>query len=157
MEVEDTRQEARHGSLEEEATLNLWRTADRLQIHFTRLFRSHGLTPQQYNVLRILRGAREALACLGIASRLITGPPAITGLVGRLDEAGLIARERSSEDRRVVHVRITPLGRQKLRALDAPVERLHKELLGHLGNTQLRQLIDLAREARRVAEDQQGA
>lgn len=139
------------GSLEEDATLNLWRTADQLQIHFTRLFREHGLTPQQYNVLRILRGAPGPLPCLDIASRLITAVPAITGLIDRLDEAGLIARERSATDRRVVYVSITAAGKHRLKELDEPVQRLHKALLGHMDEAALRSLIALAAEARRRA------
>lgn len=144
--------ESRVRSLEEDASLNLWRTADQLQIHFTRLFREHGLTPQQYNVLRILRGAAQPLPCLDIASRLITAVPAITGLIDRLDDAGLITRERSSTDRRVVYVSITALGRHRLKELDEPVQLLHKSLLGHMDQTALRSLIALSIEARKHAD-----
>lgn len=144
--------ESRVRSLEEDATLNLWRTADQLQIHFTRLFREHGLTPQQYNVLRILRGAAQPLPCLDVASRLITAVPAITGLIDRLDDAGLITRERSATDRRVVYVSITALGRHRLKELDEPVQRLHKSLLGHMDQTALRSLIALSIEARKYAD-----
>ena len=63
------------------------------------LLRSFGLTPSQYNVLRILRGAGKALPSLEIASRLIQVVPAITGLIDRLEQQGLVERERSSNDR----------------------------------------------------------
>src|SRR5579872_2978323 len=94
-------------SLEQEATLNLWRTSDQYQIRFIRLLRQYGLTPSQYNVLRILRGEGQPLPCLEIAERLIAAVPAITGLIDRLERMGLITRQRSTDDRRVVFVAIT--------------------------------------------------
>jgi len=138
---------------EEEAALNLWRTADRLQIHFTRLFREHGLTPQQYNVLRVLRGAGEPLPCLEVAGRLLTMVPAITGLLDRLEQAGLVARKRSPEDRRVVFVEISDAGRQLLKSLDAPVSALHQQLLGHMTDEELRRLTRLTAKARLHADE----
>src|SRR3954454_19054943 len=94
-------------TLEEEAMLNLFRTSDQLQIRFTRLFREYGLTPSQYNILRILRGEGRPLPILEVADRLLTAVPGITGLIDRLEAMGLVARERSTEDRRVVYVTIT--------------------------------------------------
>ena len=97
-------------SAEEEALLNLWRTHDQFQIRFVRFFREFGLTSSQYNVLRILRGEGKPLPCLEIADRLITAVPAITGLVDRLEAMELITRDRSTDDRRVVFVAISPKG-----------------------------------------------
>ncbi len=77
---------------EQEAALGLVRTNDRLQIQFTRLFRKFGLTPSQYNVLRILRGEGGPLPILEIAERTVTVVPGITGLIDRLESAGLVAR-----------------------------------------------------------------
>lgn len=148
-ELVDARQS---GSLEEEVALNLWRTADRLQIHFTRLFREHGLTPQQYNVLRVLRGAREPLPCLEVAGRLWTMVPAITGLLDRLEQAELVVRKRSPEDRRVVFVELTDAGGRLLQALDAPVNALHRHLLGHMTEEELRRLTRLSAKARLHAD-----
>src|SRR6187431_687266 len=93
---------------EQEAMLNILRTADQLQIRFARLFRRFGLTPQQYNVIRILRGEGRPLPILEIASRMITVVPGITGLIDRLESAELVERKRCSEDRRVIYVAITP-------------------------------------------------
>src|SRR5436853_3888388 len=89
-------------SLEEELFLNIMRTADRLQICHERLFRDFGLTPAQYNILRILRGEGEPLPILDIASRTITAVPGITGLIDRLEKAGFVERRRCTEDRRVI-------------------------------------------------------
>src|ERR1700741_3852331 len=95
-------------SPEQEAALNIARTADRFGICFARLFREYGLTPSQYNILRILRGEGKPLPCLEIAQRTITVVPGITGLIDRLEQAGLVSRLRSEEDRRIVNVSITP-------------------------------------------------
>src|SRR5262245_17888523 len=91
-------------ALEQEAMLNLLRTHDQLQIHFTRLFRAHGLTPSQYNVLRILRGEGRPMKCMDIAERTVTVVPGITGLIDRLEQADLVRRDRSADDRREIFV-----------------------------------------------------
>ena len=138
--------------LEEAAMLSMVRTVDRTQIHFVRLFRGHGLTSQQYNVLRILRGAGGPLPCLEVAARMVTVVPAITGLLDRLEQAGLVARMRSGEDRRVVHVELTANGRRCLDKLEAPLTQLHQELLGHMSAQELETLDKLAAKARKAAE-----
>jgi DNA-binding MarR family transcriptional regulator len=135
---------------EQEALLNLWRTGDCLQHRFARLFREHGLTSTQYNVLRILRGEGRPLPCLEIAGRLIAAVPGITGLIDRLEALGLVARERSDDDRRVVLVRITPEGRARVDQLDRPVLALHRTLLGHLSAAELDALNRLLEKARRA-------
>jgi DNA-binding MarR family transcriptional regulator len=135
-------------SLEQEATLNIARTADRFGICFARLFREHGLYPSQYNVLRILRGEGKPLPILEVADRMVAAVPGITGLIDRLEKCGLVARERSTEDRRVVYVAITPKGLELLAKLDAPVAALHKRLVGHLTPAELRELVRLLERAR---------
>jgi MarR family transcriptional regulator, 2-MHQ and catechol-resistance regulon repressor len=133
---------------EEEALLNLWRTHDKFQIRFVRFFREFGLTPSQYNVLRILRGEGKPLPSLEIADRLITAVPAITGLIDRLEGMELIARDRSTDDRRVVFVSISPKGLDKVNAMDAPLAALHKKLIGHLSRAELAELSRLLEKAR---------
>ncbi|WP_152049595.1 MarR family winged helix-turn-helix transcriptional regulator [Tautonia marina] len=134
---------------EQEAMLNLLRTADRLQLKFIRLFRQHGLSPAQYNILRILRGeGGEGLPSLEIAGRMITSVPDITRLVDRLEAAGLVVRDRSERDRRVVRVRVTPEGLARLGQLDEPVLELHRRLLGHLDPEELQTLNTLLTKAR---------
>src|SRR6058998_778110 len=91
-------------SLEQEAALGIVRTSDRLQHSFARLFRGHGLTPSQYNVLRILRGEGKPLPILEIASRTVTVVPGITGLIDRLEQGGFVNRLRCDKDRRMIYV-----------------------------------------------------
>ncbi len=124
-------------SPEQEAALNLARTADRIAAEFCRLFKEHGISGSQYNVLRILRGAGEPLPCLEVAALMITQLPDITRLVDRLEGAGLVERARIPEDRRVVLIRITERGLKLLDALDAPVVELHRKQLGHLTRDEL--------------------
>ena len=141
-------------SPEQEAALSVLRTGDQLQIRFARLLREHGLTPSQYNVLRILRGEGKPLACLEIAERLITAVPGITGLIDRLEAMGLVARDRSTEDRRVVYVSITPGALDLLARLDAPVRDLHVKLMGHLARPELQELIRLLEKSRQSLSDE---
>src|SRR5436190_5701413 len=116
---------------EQEAMLNILRTADQLQIRFARLFRKFGLTPQQYNVLRVLRGEGRALPILEIAARMITVVPGITGLVDRLECAGLVERKRCDHDRRVIYVAIAPRAVETLAETDEPLSKLHQQTSRH--------------------------
>jgi len=143
-------------SPEEEALLNLWRTHDRFQIQFARFFREFGLTSSQYNVLRILRGEAKRLPCLEIAERLITPVPAITGLIDRLEAMELITRDRSTDDRRVVFVAISPKGLDKIKQMDAPLAALHKQLIGHLTRAELSALSQLLEKARESTNSNAG-
>src|ERR1700677_1272148 len=131
-----------------EATLSIVRTSDQLQIRFARLFREHGLTPSQYNVLRILRGEGKPLPILEIASRTITVVPGITGLIDRLEQAGFVNRLRCDKDRRIIYVALTDQAMTTLAALDEPLEALHGKLLGHLSQDELKELIGLLEKAR---------
>jgi DNA-binding MarR family transcriptional regulator len=136
-------------SPEQEAMLSIARTADRFGICFARLFREFGLTRSQYNVLRILRGEGKSLPILEIADRMIAAVPGITGLIDRLEAMSLVARDRSTEDRRVVYVAITEKALDLLTKLDQPVGALHKRLVGHLSPAELKDLIRLLEKARR--------
>src|SRR5438093_8202241 len=135
-------------SSEQEAALNVMRTSDQLQIRFARLLREHGLTPSQYNVLRILRGEGKPLPILEIASRTIAVVPGITGLIDRLEQAGFVNRVRCDKDRRVIYVALTDQGMTTLAALDEPLEELHHQLVGHLAQAELKELIQLLQKVR---------
>ena len=135
-------------SPEQEAALSVWRTSDQLQIRFARLLRGFGLTPAQYNVLRILRGEGRPLPILEIASRTIAVVPGITGLIDRLEHSGFVSRVRCEQDRRVVYVALTALSTKTLALIDAPLAALHRKLLGHLSKSELKELIRLLEQAR---------
>jgi DNA-binding MarR family transcriptional regulator len=132
------------GTLEQEAQLNLERTAAVLGHAFGEGLKEYGITPTQYNVLRILRGAGECGLCRNeVRDRLISQVPDVTRLLDRLEESGLIERERSTTDRRLVSTRITTAGLELLKTLDEPVLDLHHRLLGHLSDPELRTLNEL--------------
>jgi DNA-binding MarR family transcriptional regulator len=136
-------------SLEQEAYLNLLRTADALFRRQEALLRTVGFSPVQYNVLRILRGAEpEGLACRDIGERMLTRDPDITRLLDRLEQRKLVRRLRVPSDRRVIMTRITPMALQLLNQLDSPMASLLKEALGHLGKRRLQSLVDLLQVAR---------
>lgn len=137
---------------EDEAFVNLLRTADALLQGVAETLKPQGLSPTQYNVLRILRGAEpKGLACREIGERMITRDPDVTRLLDRLEDRGLVTRTRNREDRRIVTTRITKPGLQILEALDAPIGDLHARQLGHLSPSRLRTLIGLLEQARNGA------
>jgi DNA-binding MarR family transcriptional regulator len=136
-------------SPEQEAMLNLVRTNDRFQFRFARLFREHGLTSSQYNVLRILRGEGKPLPILEVADRMVAEVPGITGLIDRLEALGFVTRERSAEDRRVIFVAVTENALEVLARIDRPLVELHKALIGHLTRQELNELVRLLEKARR--------
>jgi DNA-binding MarR family transcriptional regulator len=140
-------------SLEEEATLNLQRTADRLAHVFEDELKPYGLTTTQYNVLRILRGAAPSgLPCQEIARRMITRDADLTRLLDRLESKKLIARQRPKDDRRVVMITIAQTGIDLLAELDSLVTEMNRAMLSHLGKERLGQLIELLELAREKAE-----
>ena len=133
----------RRGSLEETTFIELVRTADLLSRGMVQLLKTEDISSTQYNVLRILRGAPEGLACGEIADRMITRDPDITRLLDRLEKRQLISRCRETKDRRTVMTRITPEGLKLLGRLDEPVQMAHRKQLGHLGHDRLRVLGEL--------------
>ena len=129
-------------SLEESAYVALLRTADRLQARVADWLKPHGLSPTQYNALRILRGAgAEGLPCSQIGERMLTHDPDITRLVDRLQKRRLVVRNRDSRDRRVVRARITPLGLDLLGALDKPLREFVRGLAAPASAEHLRSLL----------------
>jgi len=141
---QELRQTRPFGSLEHEASLSIERTAAVLRHELAETLKSLGVTPAQYNVLRILRGAGGAGLCRHeIGDRLVAQVPDVTRLLDRMEEAGLVTRERSAEDRRLVRTRITETGLQLLARADEPLAALHARQLAALTPEQLRSLIDL--------------
>ncbi|NQV24178.1 MAG: MarR family transcriptional regulator [Rhodopirellula sp.] len=138
---------------EQEAVLNILRTSDQFQNRLGRLFRQFGLTPSQYNVLRILRGEGKPLPCLEIGTRMIQVVPAMTGLLDRLEKQELIERERCTQDRRVVYIELTDKAQALLKEMDEPVQTLEKNLIGHLSQRELKELSRLLEKARQSLAD----
>jgi len=146
--VTSHRSKRRVGCPEEDAFLELLRTTDMLSRGMVGVLKSEELSPTQYNVLRILRGAPEGLACGEIANRMITRDPDVTRLLDRMEKRGLISRCRETRDRRTVMARITPEGLKVVGRLDEPVMAGHRRQLGHLGRERLAALTELLTAAR---------
>jgi DNA-binding MarR family transcriptional regulator len=128
----------------QEAMLGLLRTANVLRHRIAAVTEPHGVTVQQYNVLRILRGAGdEPLPTLEIGERMIEQSPGVTRLLDRLEGQGLVSRERCAQDRRQVLCRITPAGVELLAAMDPDVEALEISALDVLEPSEREALIGL--------------
>ena len=141
-------------SLQQEVFLEVLRTGHALVQDLVALLKPHGLTQPQYNVLRILRGARPAGLPTGeVGERMVASrEPDVTRLLVRMEQLGLVARERRADNRRVVHVRITRAGLRLLRLLDAPVARMHAAQLRHMTRRELASLAGLLERARREGQ-----
>ncbi len=131
-------------SIEEEAFLNIARTAAVLEHDLAQALKPFDITPTQYNVLRILRGAgAEGLCRNEVGERLVRRVPDVTRLLDRMEETGLLVRARADADRRYVTTRITAQGLDLLDRLDQEIYRIHHSQLGHLERQQLKALIEL--------------
>ena len=131
-------------SRRQEAAIALLRTADEVRRRLASAVEPHGVTLQQYNVLRILRGADpDPLPTLDIRNRMIERMPGITRFLDQLEGRGLVRRARSAEDRRVVLCWITPAGLDLLAAMDDEVDRADEASVGRLDEDELTRLIDL--------------
>jgi DNA-binding MarR family transcriptional regulator len=135
-------------SPEQEAYLALWRTYDRLRMLEDDLFAAFDLTAQQYNLLRLLRAAREPVPTLALAERLVSRAPDITRMLDKLEERGLLSRSRSTTDRRAVLVAIRPAGLALIDRISEPLRDCHRRQLGHLSANELKSLIALLKAAR---------
>ena len=143
-------------SSEEEALLNIVRTADCLERAFHHATREWGLSSTQYNVLRILRGAQpQGLTCSAIGQRMIARDPDITRLLSRLKKRKLIRQQRDRHDRRVVWTQISDAGLDLLSQMDPVIQRTPVELLGHLGASGVAELSRLLELARKNCPDSQ--
>ncbi|WP_241676308.1 MarR family winged helix-turn-helix transcriptional regulator [Bremerella volcania] len=135
--------------------MNLWRTYDRLKAFEEQVFGHAGLSAQQYNTLRLLKSVHpDSMPTLVLGSRLISRAPDMTRLLDKLEQRGLLSRERRPENRRVVEVTITPQGLELLEELASEVRDCHRKQLGHLSPDALRLLASLLKEAREPHEDE---
>lgn len=136
------------------ATVALLRTADEVRRSLYVAIEGEGLSLEQYNVLRILRGAKpEGLPTLEIAARLVERSPGITRLLDRLEEKGMIARVRLTTDRRVVHGQILPPGEACLERLEAPLDEVANACLDGLTAEELSQFTALLDRVRSYAAE----
>jgi DNA-binding MarR family transcriptional regulator len=139
----------RFDSPEQEAFLNLWRTYDRLRALEDELFAGFNLTPQLYNLLRLLKAARpEPVPTLALAERLVSRAPDVTRMLDKLEARRLVSRVRSTEDRRSVLVEATDAGLALVAQVAAPLRACHARQLGHLSADELERLTELLKAAR---------
>jgi len=122
------------------ALLNIMYTANWIKSHQNDFFKTYGISPQQFNVLRILKGADKALKVQTIKERMIERSPNATRLMDKLCSKNLIKRIDCPEDRRVVHIEITKEG---LMLLDDISKNLKNDLLDKLTEAEAEQLSDL--------------
>ncbi len=122
------------------ATLNILYTANWISSHQNAFFKPYGISPQQFNILRILRGAQKPLKVQTIKERMVERSPNATRLMDKLYAKGLISREHCPDDRRVVYIEITKKGLDQLNIIS---KQLKDDLLENLTEKEAEQLSDL--------------
>jgi DNA-binding MarR family transcriptional regulator len=133
------------------AYITLLSTADRVRTFFESVCVPYDITGQQYNVLRILRGAGpEGLPTLMVSERMIERAPGITRMIDRLGSKGLVVRETRAEDRRCVYCRITDKGLNLLELMDGLVEQANHDAFRGLTGAELDKFIALLDKTRKA-------
>ena len=128
----------------QDAVLNVLATASWVSNVVAHALAPYGVTPAQYNVLRILRGSEPGGLCRNeLRDRMLTRMPDVTRLLDRMEDAGLVARTREDEDRRMVRSRITSQGLELLAAVDGVTLEVHRRRFQNLDEQQMRTLIEL--------------
>src|SRR6201986_1208055 len=129
-------------SLEQEVYLSMLRTASDLSRAVDQFFRAFGITPSQYNVLRILRGAGADGLCRNeISERMVTATPDMSRLLDRMERAGWVTRERAEDDRRQVSTYITTSGMKLLETLETPIREFLARLFGGVAVNDLKTIL----------------
>lgn len=125
-----------------EAAVSVMRTAAVLEHELNDMLKPHGLTLTQYNVLRILRGAGENGLCgREVGERLISRVPDVSRLLERMEDVGILRRERDDSDRRHVTARITDAGRRLLELVTPELEAVERARFGRLSEAALQAMI----------------
>lgn len=136
------------------AYVTLLRTTDEMSCFVQTVFAPFEITGQQYNVLRILRGAEpEGLPTLTIAERMIERTPGITRMIDRLVAKELVSRESCAEDRRRVYCRITEKGLNLLEQLDEPIQEINRKVFRGLDEVEIKRLTELLGKVRKGLEE----
>lgn len=134
--------------IQQEAALSILRTAELIHHECSAILKPFDLTTPQFNILRILRGAPDGLSCGQIAERMVNRDPDVTRLLDRMEARGLIVRERSDEDRRVITSFISQAGLEVLQLADPAISRMHERQFHDMSERQLIQMIKLVEQIR---------
>lgn len=141
-------------SIEQEAVVSLLRTASLIRLQYDHMVQKEEITSQQYNILRILRGAEQAVPTMEIGGRLVEQTPGITRLLDRLEKKQLITRDRCPHDRRQVLCSITDKALALLDRLEAPVNQMDKASLSTLSPDQIHTFLMLLQSIRQGLSSQ---
>lgn len=143
MTIRSRLNQSKFASPADEAVVGILMVAAEVNREFAELCQAQGITLEQYNVLRILRGAKEeGLPRCEVAGRMITKSPDVTRMMDRLVKQGLVVRTWGTENRRHSIAKISTEGLALLAALDPHVTAMNERVAGQVGVDELQRLID---------------
>lgn len=141
MNLRDLIKQESFASAAQEAILNVLVTHSWIVGELSAAMAPYGVTPVQYNVLRILRGSHPTrLTCSEIGERMLDRTPDVTRLLDRLERARLVERSRAEHDRRVVEVAISSKGVDLLERMEDDITAAQQRVTHHLSDRELRAL-----------------
>jgi len=132
---------------EERALVNLRYTARWINDHLNYFFKSYGITPTQYNILRILRGSKGPITTSYIRERMLYRKSDTTRIIERMRKKEWLTRQTNVGDRRLVDIQITDIGRNLLEDVDSSEIKLYSIMSG-LSEDQCTLLADLLDQLR---------
>jgi DNA-binding MarR family transcriptional regulator len=148
MKIEDEIRQPKFRNDYQKVVVNLMFTSGWLAARQEELFKPYGITPSQYNILRILRGqGMKSLSGALIKSRMLERNSDISRMLDRLAKKNLIIRSKSPSDKRATDVLISPAGLTVLKTIDATIDKVEKEVI-HLSQKEAKLLSDLLDKAR---------
>ena len=149
--LEEAIQQPKFNSESSKAGINLLYTASWMSTAMTRVLKPYGISWQQFNIMRILRGQKECPASLKLISeRMIDKMSNTSRLVDKLVSKGLVQRDTCPEDRRQVDIRMTADGEAILEQASRQMEAFVSEVFGHFGQDELQTLNDLMDKLRSI-------
>jgi DNA-binding MarR family transcriptional regulator len=147
--IKDTiKQKAPFKSVQQETIISLIRTTAQVKTFVESKLDIDDLSMQQYNVLRILRGANKAIPIMDISNRLVEPTKGITRLVNKLEQAGYVEKSQCKKDRRVYFIQVNQNGLELLKSLDHKITNIEQEIFKGMSEVKLKKLTVLLDELR---------
>ena len=153
MSLEQSISQSKFYSEQEKLMINVIYSANLLNLITSRLFKPYDLSPQQYNVLRILRGQKgKSIALMDIEHRMLDKSSNVSRLVDKLISKDLVNRSVSSKDRRRIEIIITSRGKSVLKEIDVILANMNSKIKAIISDDNAKQTNRILDQLREIAQ-----